>query len=565
LATLKDRLNTPRRILCVDDDLLVLERVKDALGAAGLEVETLREPTLVVPRARALLPNLILLDRNMPILSGPEVLRSLRAFPDTRAIPVAFLTGTCTEEDVLRVLRLGAVDVLVKPFVDDHVPRLLRLMELNPASPRDAKPPSLWETVKAVYRRNLRAGTLVLNTGTPFEGRIEFRHGEFVSAEYGTLDGEVAANEMIHVEEGTWTFEEDVQDVSEDASMDTPGFVPLDPQEPTQPEVALDTLRYQPKVLILDEDEHRRVALAERLEKADFEVTMPTHGQDSESRSFTGAFDLIVTELDRSGMDGWGLLRRVKDDHRSRETSVVFLDVPDPFRQTLQAAQAGAAAYLSKGASVDELVAICLQTTDCRRAFAHQLALGVRNISLELRGLGPLWILRRLAAFSATCTLQVRDDWGAYRVHVAGGRLLEASTSTSRRLATGMAAVAALLVSKNASGSLTVTPDNTLPAEPRGTVMEEVLAQATAALNRLEEHVTDRWLSSATGFVIDEILYDLYQHLANERHLSLARAVCEQRVQPADLAARVALPPPEVNEILKDLLRRRVIEFATDS
>lgn len=61
-------------------------------------------------------PDLILLDVAMPAPDGHEVCRRLKADPESRDIPVIFISGGSEESDELLGLRLGAVDYIVKPF-----------------------------------------------------------------------------------------------------------------------------------------------------------------------------------------------------------------------------------------------------------------------------------------------------------------------------------------------------------------------------------------------------------------------------------------------------------------
>ncbi|HEX5398127.1 MAG TPA: response regulator [Verrucomicrobiae bacterium] len=65
------------------------------------------------------LPQLILLDLNLPKVSGLEVLRRIKAHPQTRAIPVVVLTMSSRSQDVTESQRLGAKAYIVKP-VDLH-------------------------------------------------------------------------------------------------------------------------------------------------------------------------------------------------------------------------------------------------------------------------------------------------------------------------------------------------------------------------------------------------------------------------------------------------------------
>jgi CheY-like chemotaxis protein len=60
-------------------------------------------------------PALVLLDLKMPKVDGIEVLRQLRARPETRAIPVVVMTSSNEERDVVEAYRLGVNSYIVKP------------------------------------------------------------------------------------------------------------------------------------------------------------------------------------------------------------------------------------------------------------------------------------------------------------------------------------------------------------------------------------------------------------------------------------------------------------------
>ncbi len=102
-------------ILAVDDTVTNIEVVKGVLADNYLVQAALSgEMALKIVEKRK--PDLILLDIMMPEMDGYEVCEALKSNPDTKDIPVIFLTAKSQEEDETRGLSLGAVDYITKPI-----------------------------------------------------------------------------------------------------------------------------------------------------------------------------------------------------------------------------------------------------------------------------------------------------------------------------------------------------------------------------------------------------------------------------------------------------------------
>lgn len=114
-------------ILLVEDSLADVELTLDALRSAKVanRVTVVRDGAAALQHLREqrdTLPDLVILDLNLPRLSGHEVLAAMRADHVTRRIPVAVLTTSSADSDVERTYDLGANCFLTKPVdLDDFV------------------------------------------------------------------------------------------------------------------------------------------------------------------------------------------------------------------------------------------------------------------------------------------------------------------------------------------------------------------------------------------------------------------------------------------------------------
>lgn len=126
-------------ILVVDDEPDLLELIDTNLTAAGFNVLTASSSQEALRQARALKPQLILLDIMLPELDGLEVCKMLRRDPATRSIPIVMLTARATEIDRVLGLELGADDYVTKPFsMRELVLRVKKLLSRQPAREAEA-------------------------------------------------------------------------------------------------------------------------------------------------------------------------------------------------------------------------------------------------------------------------------------------------------------------------------------------------------------------------------------------------------------------------------------------
>ncbi|PSN14833.1 hypothetical protein C7293_09865 [filamentous cyanobacterium CCT1] len=118
------------RVLAVDDDSAILAQLQRVLPPWGLEVVPLDDPRQVWASLEASPPDLVLLDLDMPHLSGLELCRQLRQGDRWQTLPVLFLTACRDSATVYRLYQAGADDYLPKPILEPElINRLFQRLE----------------------------------------------------------------------------------------------------------------------------------------------------------------------------------------------------------------------------------------------------------------------------------------------------------------------------------------------------------------------------------------------------------------------------------------------------
>ena len=107
------------KILIVEDEKLIQEELETLLSNAGFTVMCVTDFENTLAQIKAEMPDLILLDINLPGQNGYRLCASIRQFSD---VPILFITGRSTTMDELQALTLGGDDFISKPY---NIPILL--------------------------------------------------------------------------------------------------------------------------------------------------------------------------------------------------------------------------------------------------------------------------------------------------------------------------------------------------------------------------------------------------------------------------------------------------------
>lgn len=117
------------RVMHIEDDPSIQEVVRIALEiVGGMTVKSCASGPEGLAAVEAFMPQLILLDVMMPGMDGPQTLARLREIPAVASIPVVFMTAKVQPPEIDEYRRMGAADVIVKPFDPMTLPDQVRVI-----------------------------------------------------------------------------------------------------------------------------------------------------------------------------------------------------------------------------------------------------------------------------------------------------------------------------------------------------------------------------------------------------------------------------------------------------
>ena len=119
-----------KKILIVEDNDLNLKLFRDLLGANGYATFETREGIEAIAMTRHVQPDLIIMDIQLPEISGLDITRKIKADMHIRHIPVVAVTAFAMKDDEEKIMRAGCEAYLSKPIaIDDFMRTIRRLLE----------------------------------------------------------------------------------------------------------------------------------------------------------------------------------------------------------------------------------------------------------------------------------------------------------------------------------------------------------------------------------------------------------------------------------------------------
>lgn len=121
------------KILTVDDSKTIRMIVKKAFSQYNCDLYEAENGVEGLALANKEMPDLIILDITMPVMTGIEMLEKLKAEKELKDIPVIMLTAESGKENVMKIVKMGVKDYIVKPFKGEQlVERAKGVLKLAP-------------------------------------------------------------------------------------------------------------------------------------------------------------------------------------------------------------------------------------------------------------------------------------------------------------------------------------------------------------------------------------------------------------------------------------------------
>lgn len=604
------------RILVVDADASLAQKMGLALNGSGFEVAFCSfSPSELSATIRDLPPQLVLVHAEL----GSPQLSTLLARLESAGqalLPVVLLCKDTGEEVFVKTLRSGVVEMLQEPFSPRlHIGRMRVLLgELadRPGQLRGRGAPNeLGAFVHHVMRTRRTGGLEVGNQG---EGRAFFVRGVLKSARFGEHVDQPALAAMTR-QSAPWVFTEGAEGTAGVVEMghregdepfhltfqgsrassapaldDEPAIegLPLTPSPvpgplpapaPAAPRApgpfatplaatstsqqglpaVVDPQAASTPILFVDDEAAVVQMLAQYFSKKGHPVDTAADGVEAMGKLVAMPFEVVIADLNMPRLDGWGLLRLIREDVRTREVPVALFSAQDNYREALRLLQAGAQAYFPKSLRLSALEVQVRELMEPRRRFVRLIGAD-GGLTFDLGALGPQWVLRALARAAYSGQLDARDAWATWRLWFDQGRLVQANARIGTQLLTGDRALASFILSKKAEGTLArqaPAPDEGFARHPT----ESTLARLVPWLNDEQQRARESELTKARALAVHDDLYRLYVSVGPPAWLPIARMLCELKLTPADVIQRLQVTPMEVAAVVKDLLSRGVVSL----
>ena len=365
--------NEIKKILIVEDEKFNINVLIDILKP---RYKTLiaKDGEKALKRIKKIKPDLILLDIMLPAIDGFEVCKILKNKKETKDIPVIFMTAKQNSDDIIKGLKLGAVDYVIKPVnymellsrIKTHINLADKIEKLKKSNEKIRNMSSLLPICPKCKKIKDDAGYWDgIENYISTHSQLEFSHSICPSC---------------------------VKELYPEISIKNNQNKKANNPSPKK-------RQSKPNILIIEDETFNINVLKDMLSP-----TYKTHVAKDGSKGLevlrSTHIDLVLLDILMTGMNGYQVCEEIQNDEALRKIPVIFMTVKRETNDVIKAFQTGAVDYITKPINYDELLA---------RVKTHLLT--QKTIKKLERAKEEIRTLSGLLPICSNCK-KIRDDQG---------------------------------------------------------------------------------------------------------------------------------------------------------
>jgi len=530
------------------------------------------EPTKLLSAVPLFQPDLLLLHGDVSSEFLGEALDNLYSEPSFAQLPMVLLSSDDEDKVFVQGFKTGVVALLRKPFSENHASQIIRLLEELPlrkgisSGMGDSR--ALARLVEHL-RKTRRTASLTVSDEKGTLANAEFEMGKLRFAQYHELRDMEALLSLVTLPQATWVVTElphatSIPSASEIVSEKTPSLSAhafSQPQaQPVHPAGIVDEPPELPiHILLADNDPLFIQKFALAFQKHSIQITPANNGVEVYQLALTGKFEIVLCSLNLWGLDGWGALGLIREDFRTRELPIILLTDDEQTCQWLQTSEIEANAYAPRLIEQEPLRLLLHQTLQPRHQLKKYLE-HKKDFSVPLGVVGAQWLVRTLKASNFSGCVEASTDAMQLQVFFSQGEAVYAAAQAGKHSAEAEVAFNAFVSTEQTEAKLFF--DLAFPSTNLSLSTEVMLVRAALTLNENESRKREKAFSKAKRVEVRANLYALFQRFGPKTYLPWISLICESKLTPKEVLARANISPVQLDEIVGDLVRRKVIRLA---
>ncbi|MCL2011343.1 MAG: hypothetical protein FWG75_00935 [Cystobacterineae bacterium] len=564
------------KILGVDQTRERQGYIARAFNEADCLYRFIVEPTKLLSAVSIVQPDLILLHGDLSSELLGDALDTLYSNVAFAHLPIVLLCPNEEDEIFVQGFKTGVVALLCEPFSENHVPRIIQLLEELPfragVSSGISDSHSLARLAEHL-RKTRRSASLTVSDDKGTLASAEFEVGKLHLAQYHELRGVEALVNLVTLPKATWVVKElphrqtttppepkafetsgaDVDELHEFADL----WAQADNPAPAFEEEA-EPLEFPIHVLLADNDPLFIQKFTLAFQKHFISITPANNGVEVYQLALTGKFDIALCSLNLAGLDGWGALGLIREDCRTRELPVILLADDEATCEWLQSTGIEANACASRLIEQEALRQLLYRTLQQRYQLRKRLELK-EDLSVPLGEVGTQWFFRTLKALEFSGSIEATTETMHLQVFFFQGEAVYAAAQAGKHSAEAEIAFNAFIGLGKTEAKLFFGA--AFPVKNLALTTEALLIRAALTLNDNESRKREKAFTRAKRVEVKPHLYALFQKFGPKNHLPWISLICESKLTPKEVLARANISPVQLDEIVGDLVRRKVIRL----